>query len=542
MSPPLLPLLVALAIGFATTAAPPPPPPKQPVAAKLASVAAPPKQPVIAKPVAVQPNRPVVAKSAAVALHPGAFNAATVKPLRSYCAAPAAGWRGGHILSFQLNNSTLLRMLLELYFDAPLIPQSFFHACTAASPFLLQHHEHEYHGTEAAYAKVDVFAGAATQCAQQAGAAALRRVPFDNNACLCQYASAYADHAIDYIVSRDTTQLRFVEFERVNRTGSGITSYIASLNSSRPFDAQRFGAVFDYVKQRQQQAPRTPVLDDAAQSIAAACFARRWPTRDLDSMAVYFRELPALRELTRLPLFVDAQRALPSKLAPNVHVMIPTKNPTDLARCLASLYNRADLQFGTVQFHFGIDWKDNKTRTALEKICDTLAVVCTYHEVYARGGDVSAIVNHMFSTIEEDAYFLRFNDDSEMLTPAWNRRAIEALRREPVDAGIAWLTDLSNANLQTHSFVSAVHRRVYGYYFPYHYKNIYEDDWITATYTGELRKPSFIRLKHHAKGSRYSMVKVPHDVLDLSVNRARARMARHLAQHRGDFYQSDSFQ
>lgn len=462
-----------------------------------------------------------------------AFNASTVVSKRSYCAAPDAKWQGGHIMNFQQNNSTLLRMLLELYFDAPLVPQSFFHACSPTSPFILQHHEFAYYGSDAAYYRVQLFEGAAAQCAERRQHTQLRRQAFDAEECLCQYATGYAEHAIDYIVSRESGQLRFIEFDAAGELR--LAAYVTSLDATRLFDKERYGAVAAYVRQLPAAKP-APMLTAPEQAVVAACFARRWPASDLARVAAYFAELPPMDILQSLPLFALAQQSAPSQLLPNVHVMIPTKNPIDMTTCISSLYDRADLKFGTVQFHFGIDWKDNRTRAVLEQACDTLGVSCTYHEVYSRGGDVSAIVNHMFTTIDDEAYFLRFNDDSEMLTPDWNRRAIEALRREPVDAGIAWLTDLSNVHLQTHSFVSAVHRRVFGYYFPYHYKNIYEDDWITATYTGELRKTSFIRLKHNAKSSRYSQAEIPRDVRDSSVQRARARMARHLARHRSEFY------
>jgi hypothetical protein len=224
-----------------------------------------------------------------------------------------------------------------------------------------------------------------------------------------------------------------------------------------------------------------------------------------------------------------------SFLAPNVNVLIPTKDPITLDRCLRSLILKDDFKFGKVKFHFGINHSDKVTLDKVSSICKTFKInehYCVIHEVYDRNGDVTSIVNFMFASINEEEYFFRFNDDSEMQTEGWNRLAIEALRKTaPVDVGLARITDTYNSRIQTHSFVSAAHKRIFSYYFPHHFKNLFEDDWISRIYSGyNLTRTTGIVVIHHFSGIRYHAHHGASNILERSVDSGVKKLAKYLAQ------------
>jgi hypothetical protein len=214
---------------------------------------------------------------------------------------------------------------------------------------------------------------------------------------------------------------------------------------------------------------------------------------------------------------------------------MPIKQPKMLDACLTSLIANADLAFAPLHFCFGIDWNDTATGASIAMSVAALRVNHTVFSVYDRGSDVSMIVNEMFSLVDDDAgYFLRFNDDTHMLTPNWNRLAIEALRQHPRDIGLARIVDPRHPAtlMQTHSFVSARHRDIFGLYFSAHFKNSAEDAWITGVYAGNLTKDSGVRINHHASGTRYKLARVPQDVFKYSVAVGRARVAAYLESNK----------
>jgi hypothetical protein len=257
------------------------------------------------------------------------------------------------------------------------------------------------------------------------------------------------------------------------------------------------------------------------------CLWNRWRSfKSLNDLISMFPEITIFSRI--LELSEEKEKTIVSELNPNVNVLIPTRNPNNLSRCISSLLAKADRSFGQINFHFGIDHDDNKTEREIRKVCTLFGAYCLVHEVYNRAGDVSGIVNHMFMNIDEDAYFFRFNDDSEMLTSKWNSMAIRALRNEPTDVGIAKIIDLTNPGLQTHSFVSSTHKKIFGTYFPIHFKNIYEDNWITDVYSGVLTKKTFVKVKHHAIGSRYSAQTIPRDILTWTVQKSKHKIMMYL--------------
>lgn len=442
-----------------------------------------------------------------------------------------ARWNGPIAVSWAHANTTLARMAIELYFDLPLLPQSYYHVCTPESAYMLQSRATQFHGDQAFYAKTDLYRAVATSCVLDSTLPANLPTPRNDSACACEHGGQYALSALVFLLvradERGAAPLVDVDALLDVDATSSLRKVAEYASRTYEYDAARVARVQREIGSL--RATSLPIAQFIAQhkTTISACFAREWHTHDSALMHANFPELQQHRTVTDASL-----RRSSSTLPPNVHVLIPTKAPQSLMRCVSSLHDRADLSFGAVHFHFGIDWRDNATRTTIDTTCTTLSVHCTIHEVYSRADDVSAIVNHMFVTIYDRGYFLRFNDDSEMLTAHWNRKAVDSLRREPTDVGATCVVDLSNLQLQTHSFVSSVHRDIFGYYFPFHFKNIYEDNWITRVYQGVYSKPCVVRLRHDAKIMRYAPAKVPRDVIETAVARSQARIANYMRQHR----------
>ena len=217
-------------------------------------------------------------------------------------------------------------------------------------------------------------------------------------------------------------------------------------------------------------------------------------------------------------------------LLPHVHVLVPSRHLRDV-HALDSLWNASDHAFGRVTLHFGVDWATDAGSVDADRLHALAPASWRYvvHRVFDRMGDLSSVVNHMFARINEPAYFFRYNDDTRMETAHWNRLCIEALR-SGCDAGLARVHDANNARLQTHSFVSGYHKRVFGAYFPAHFHNWYEDDWITAVYAAHTHNTT-VRVRHAAAAERYAIRRVPPEVFDVVVREDRIRLARALREH-----------
>lgn len=460
------------------------------------------------------------------------------------CSTPR--WNGTHLVASSYAYTTPFKMLVELYFDRPLLPTSYYHNCTANSPYLFKAVPEPFHEIKAFYGKTNVFTTVALRCNDAYVAAQPAR---NRTKCACDTAKQYSLSAMTFIMMRldETNTAPVIDLDAAAQRTTAPLAFAAVarhalLSSALPIDTARLNATLATLMGNRTLSvmitPASTAFIAEQNATIATCFAREWNAHDADALYTYFAELAPMRAAQSLSVLRRSRSVLP----PNVHVLIPTKLPTSLRRCLSSLHDKADLSFGAVLYHFGIDWKDNATHSAVRTTCTELGLNCVTHEVFARAGDVSSIVNHVFTTIDEKGYFMRFNDDSEMLTRHWNRRAIDSLRREPVDAGMTWLVDLHNLGVQTHSFISSVHRDIFGYYFPAHFKNLYEDDWITGIYRDDLAKPAVVRLQHHAKGIRYQAAMVPKDVLQTSVSQGRVRVARYLARHPQLFYPSSNEQ
>jgi hypothetical protein len=476
------------------------------------------------------------------------------KASREKCAVPKK-WEGLHLLAFESYTKHFnLRGFIELYFDRSILTSTFFHNNCSTAPLLIYHAD-TYVGDPSAYCKRNVFETIADSCMQR-----YNRAKPESDAsrlvCACSYAKRYSDFSMIFIISRLTVGKKLDLVVDVDQFFSNSTyagrclQKILDLADPREvwkgLDINRYNVVKTIVDKyfpdsdlqiTNRATNLTSVFISTTETEIFKCFAEPWYRQGYEALLfANFAEFQESKYTKEIASFAPTTTAPKSTLMTTVNVLIPSKNPSEITVCLKSIVDTADLNFGEIHFHFGIDWKDNSTRRVITSACSILSIYCEFHEVFARAGDVSAIVNHMFATIEGDAYFLRFNDDSRMLTKHWNVKAITALRQEPVDLGLARLIDHANIGLQTHSFVSAVHRKIFGSYFPVHFKNIYEDDWITATYTGYLTKSSFIRIFHNAKGSRYNALKIPKDVLDSTVQKSRARIDRYVEKHRSQFY------
>eukprot|EP00808_Paulinella_micropora_P021963 g8691.t1 len=178
----------------------------------------------------------------------------------------------------------------------------------------------------------------------------------------------------------------------------------------------------------------------------------------------------------------------------NVHVLTPIRNPDEktLYESVESLCNRLDKNFGSMEIHFGLDEGDNNTMRIAQTVMNKLNNCSDYklHKIWGRPGDVSTVVSSMFLEIPERAYFLRFNDDAIMQTLNWNRLAIEALAARPYpNVGIAKL-NFGSQDLQIMSFVSSVHKDVFGVHMG-------------------IVKQSSVTIRHTWAQRRYNIVTIP---------------------------------
>ena len=84
------------------------------------------------------------------------------------------------------------------------------------------------------------------------------------------------------------------------------------------------------------------------------------------------------------------------------------------------------------------------------------------------------------------SYFYQLNDDLQLLTPGWAPRFVSALNASmPPNFGIAGPLDLNNERLMTQSFASCTHLEVFGFYYPWRFRNWFSDDWAAQVYGPE---------------------------------------------------------
>lgn len=443
------------------------------------------------------------------------------------------------MVSFEHTDVHYTRMLLELYYDRPLLVRSFFHKCANDSAYLFLHELMPTAESKTIYVKRHVLAVTQQICFKHSD-----REFVD---CSKKVAIDYANHvalAFKVIAEKNMIVIDDIAMKDFSYAESMILRMDQFLKTARVFSAERLQfvttaltarLVSEKIKQSGSEVPleflESSLLGTSDDQIdILATFAKEAFDILSPDTAMLYREFKEVgfntTSIQNRIAIVERAQACFSTMYPHVNVMIPTKNPTavNIARCIRSLLTNANLTFGSIRFHFGIDWRDEKTKISIDTVCAAFDATCEIHPVHGRGGDVSVIANHIFAAIDAEEYFLRFNDDTEMLTQNWNVLAIDALRRPPCNIGIAHILDKTNTGLQTHSFVSAMHKRIFGYYFPYHFKNWYEDNWITDVYAGKLTKISGMAITHHATGVRYVMPPMDKDALAFATSSGRKRI------------------
>lgn len=259
---------------------------------------------------------------------------------------------------------------------------------------------------------------------------------------------------------------------------------------------------------------------------------QRWPLRgDNDDDHSPTHSLSTEASASPTPAATPSRRLFDALNGDNdVHIIMPTLRPnaTRLALTLDSLIDNCNTSFGSFVLHYGVNWNDSETHETASRVATQLGVPFLIHEVFQRKGDVSTICNHVFSEVVEGRYFLRFNDDTTMLSPGWNYRAITALRETPPhDFGLALIHDLLNERIQTHSFVSYRHREIFGHLFPLHFQNWYEDDWMSNVYPEHWRKFANVTIQHEGKPERYAIVEPPAELFRKILESSQQKLYRY---------------
>ena len=106
---------------------------------------------------------------------------------------------------------------------------------------------------------------------------------------------------------------------------------------------------------------------------------------------------------------------------------------------------------------------------------------------------------------EGASYFYQLNDDLLLVTEGWASRFVNALRsNDPPDVGITGPLDLNNERLMTQSFASCSHFDIFGFYYPWRFKNWYSDDWAAQLYAEHTYWHTDIEVDHSlTSGPRY---------------------------------------
>jgi hypothetical protein len=81
-------------------------------------------------------------------------------------------------------------------------------------------------------------------------------------------------------------------------------------------------------------------------------------------------------------------------------------------------------------------------------------------------------------------YFYQLNDDIRLESGGWSATFVNALRNNPFKSnfGVTGPVDRNNQNILTQAFVSRMHYDIFGFLYPYVFKNWYSDDWMTEIY------------------------------------------------------------
>ena len=132
-------------------------------------------------------------------------------------------------------------------------------------------------------------------------------------------------------------------------------------------------------------------------------------------------------------------------------------------------------------------------------------------------------------------YFYQLNDDLMLVTEGWAPRFVRALRSaDPPDFGITGPLDLNNERLMTQSFASCTHFDIFGYYYPWRFKNWYSDDWAAQLYMERTVWHTDIEVDHSlTTGPRYSISYEHATIVQPLLRSARRRLCAWLALQTG---------
>ena len=104
-------------------------------------------------------------------------------------------------------------------------------------------------------------------------------------------------------------------------------------------------------------------------------------------------------------------------------------------------------------------------------------------------GNVCHIWNELFKKAYEDNYdyFVQIGSDIYFQDKDWVNACLDILKQNN-DIGVVGMTDQGRKKynpydtLLTQSFVSRKHMDIFGFYYPYEFKNWFIDDWISEIY------------------------------------------------------------
>jgi hypothetical protein len=126
-------------------------------------------------------------------------------------------------------------------------------------------------------------------------------------------------------------------------------------------------------------------------------------------------------------------------------------------------------------------------------------------------GWVSFLWNAVFQYAMDDGvdYFYQINDDIRFVTRQWTESFIGMLKNNPLypNLGVTGPFDKGNLNLFTQAFVSRVHYEIFGYLYPYIFKNWFSDDWLSAVYNPIRSSFKIKKFIHNTQsyGTRYEI-------------------------------------
>jgi len=101
-------------------------------------------------------------------------------------------------------------------------------------------------------------------------------------------------------------------------------------------------------------------------------------------------------------------------------------------------------------------------------------------------GWVPMLWNTVFQHAIDDGadYFYQLNDDVGFISPGWTQMLIDRLVNNPrrKNFGVTGPTDEGNRSIFTQAFVHRTHHQIFGFFYPYIFKNWYSDDWVSLVY------------------------------------------------------------